>query len=1001
MASTLSNRRPARARTHSRTRVGALRRCRAAGRPPTTADPTRPLIRRILLAVALLLGAAASAAAQVVDPLAPERPWRTLETRHFDVHYPAEMAEWTLSVAARLDTIHTAVSRLVGNAPDRRITVVVVDPYNVSNGFAIPLLRTPTIGLWPTPPEPRTGIGEHRDWGELLAVHEYAHIAHLVWPSRNARERFLWSLLPAQLGPVSRRSPRWAIEGYATYIEGLLTGTGRPHGVWRPALLREWALQGRLPTYAQMSSWDAFQGGAMAYMMGSAYLEWLVEQRGEESLNQLWRRMSAVQRRSFSSAFAGVFGGPPDELYERFTVEITREALAAEQLLREAGLVEGEQFQRLQWNTGDPAVSRDGSRMAIVLRARGQPSRVVVWTTEAPGPLVTDEERERLLERDPEDVPAIPWRPRDKEAVATLRSVDGRGHDAPRFLADGRHVLVTRMEPIPDGRLRPDLFVWDSEGGGLRRVTRGAAIRHPDPAPDDRSAVAVRCEAGSCGLVRVDLASGAVTTLLPGAPDVVFHRPRYSPDGRQVAVAVQAEGRWRIGMTDDRGTPLRYIDPDDGYDRYDAAWLPAGDALLVVSHRGGVANLERIDLATGTALPVTRTTGAALAPAPNPADGSVFFLRMHTRGLDLNRLPSADPLLTAVVDLGARFPRVSPTPPETVPSPFPLAPLSPPRGYGIGTQTVRYLPAGAYGAEGGLGALALTGTDPIGRLSWVLTGAAGEPGTWRGGGLDAVWRGARPHLHGNLWWARQRPSAQRQLPAGAGLLDTEYAGGTVWTDAFRQASRGHQRARLGLSFGGLQRAEADAWQERRFAFAEVEATTRVGRTAWLQPSLSLSGSVGTTAGEEWRRGIAGLGLAAGRRSTGLSARATYGRLDGTVDPFERFAAGGDHPLVLNRVALPQRFALPALPLGTLQSDEILVLHGQFLTTGLAPFFWAASVDDGFRSWYRVVGAESTVRVGPASLAGIPAVRIRSGIGVPLDEPFRRRVQGYVSVGFEP
>jgi hypothetical protein len=64
-------------------------------------------------------------------------------------------------------------------------------------------------------------------------------------------------------------------EGYATYVEGRLTGSGRPYGVMRPAMLRQWALEGRLPTYAQLSSWGDFQGMAMAYLVGSAFLEWL------------------------------------------------------------------------------------------------------------------------------------------------------------------------------------------------------------------------------------------------------------------------------------------------------------------------------------------------------------------------------------------------------------------------------------------------------------------------------------------------------------------------------------------------------------------------------------------------------------------------------------------------------------------------------------------------------------------------------------------------------
>ena len=43
-----------------------------------------------------------------------------------------------------------------------KVTVVIDDPYNVSNGASLPILDAPTIVLWPTPPEPSDDIGQDR-----------------------------------------------------------------------------------------------------------------------------------------------------------------------------------------------------------------------------------------------------------------------------------------------------------------------------------------------------------------------------------------------------------------------------------------------------------------------------------------------------------------------------------------------------------------------------------------------------------------------------------------------------------------------------------------------------------------------------------------------------------------------------------------------------------------------------------------------------------------------
>src|SRR5687767_1378183 len=546
----------------------------------------RATITRVVLLT--LLGLPALGAAQS-SAIRPALEWETVRTRHFDVHYPASMSEWTLDLVSRLDAVRDAVSALVGFAPRARITVLVEDPVNQSNGFAIPPLTDPLIVLWPTPPDPSGMLGTYRDWPELLAVHEYAHIAHLTRPTRNPAERRLWRFIPFRVGPVARRAPRWAIEGYATFVEGRLTGSGRPHGAARAAYLRQWALEGRLPTYEQLSYGGDFAAGAMAYLAGSAFFEWLVEQRGDSSLVAVWRRVSARQPRSFAQAFAGVYGAPPDELYGRFTVEMTRRALAARDTLAGAGLDTGVLVQRRRWATGEPAVSGDGKLIAVELPGRTLPGSVVVWRSEERVDTTRERRaRERMLARDPQDVAAVPGEPRPKAPIAVLRPTRGRSFYSPRFFADSTRILVTHDDPLGDGAYRPDVYEWNYRTGALRRVTRGASVRDADPLPDGRSAVGVRCEGGVCDLVRVDLGSGAVAVLRKGTPSAPFHRPRVAPDGRSLVVATKAGSTWKLAMvaTDaaaDGAGELALVGPDDGANRYDASFLEGGRRIVYVS----------------------------------------------------------------------------------------------------------------------------------------------------------------------------------------------------------------------------------------------------------------------------------------------------------------------------------------------------------------------------------------------------------------------------------
>src|SRR6185369_5417304 len=79
------------------------------------------------------------------------------------------------------------------------------------------------------------------------------HVAHLTRPSRNRFQRLLQSVSPVPLGPIATRAPRWVMEGYATYVEGRVSGTGRPNSAWRAAILRQFALAGRWEAISRTS----------------------------------------------------------------------------------------------------------------------------------------------------------------------------------------------------------------------------------------------------------------------------------------------------------------------------------------------------------------------------------------------------------------------------------------------------------------------------------------------------------------------------------------------------------------------------------------------------------------------------------------------------------------------------------------------------------------------------------------------------------------------------
>jgi len=399
------------------------------------------------------------------------------------------------------------------------------------------------------------------------------------------------------LGPIATRAPRWVMEGYATYVEGRVSGTGRPNSAWRAAILRQFALEGRLPSYGQLSSTGGWMGGDFAYLAGSAYLEWLARREGDSSIVALWRRMTAKTDRSFAAAFTGVYGGSPAELYGRFTVDLTADAVEIARQLRRQQLTEGTLVQRLRRSTGDPAVAPDGRFVALTIRKEDAPSTVVVWKSADEPDTAATARREAQRRRDPEDVPDRSFYPPARRVVASLVANDGYPFETPRWFADNKRLLLTRNVPSRDGTIRPDLFVWNAEDGSLARITRRAALRDADPSVNGTWAAAVRCEHGWCDLVRVDLLTKDVRVLRAGSVTRNYYRPRVSQRTGEIVVSEQFGDRWRIARVSPTTGQLRYADPDDGVNRYDATFDVDGVSIVTTSERGGFINLERLSAA--------------------------------------------------------------------------------------------------------------------------------------------------------------------------------------------------------------------------------------------------------------------------------------------------------------------------------------------------------------------------------------------------------------------
>ena len=903
-----------------------------------------------MLRVIALFAVAVAAHAQ-----SPSADWRTITTAHFRVEYPRDYEAWATRAASRLESIRAAVVKEIGFDPPQTIEVIVSNPVSQANGEALPFLDTPRVIFWTQPPGPEEQIGAYSDWIDLLATHELTHTVHMLRPSRNSLSRLVELLLP--LNPITLSAPRWVLEGYATVIEGRLTGAGRPPSAMRAAILREWASTGRMPSYSLLNSDSRFLGLSMAYLAGSAYLEWLEKRTGEGSLRHLWARMTARQRRSFETAFSGVFGDTPERLYGRFVAELTASALAVN---RSTQLREGEWWQSTTRASGDPAVSPDGSQIAIVLRPREEPAQIVIWSTAPP----VEEERkfaerlEAITKRDPEDVAPVRSKPLRRKVVHSFRAPDGREIDTPRWTRNGE-ILYVHRQPDRQGFLHLDLFLWNPNLGTNRRVTRLGDVYDADPFLNGRTAVAVRSRFGLTQLVQVGLDDGDVRELTPPSLETVYSHPRVSPDGTRIAYVAHRQGTWSLFVRDVATGSERAVVSDVNV--ASPEW--SGNDIIATVLSSGFADINRIQL-NGEHQPLTRSAGASFQPAP--AGDRVFFMGLDPDGFQLRMIdanttaPPPPPYDAALVPA---LPLTIPPPPQ-----FATQPASAPRAYGIGRQEAKWLIAETFAPQQGATELGVRFGDVIGRLDTIALASIGRDHGQRGLAIASSWRGWPIDVNGHVFTGDDRFVKRNGMELrGSWSAQTSLAALQVDGGAITGKP-------LDLGFAAA-----------RFGLRQVLTTWRANE------DIRLSAESGTM---RHYRGV----IRASLRRTGLSVTARYQhdevRGDGAVD------VGGVPSSIVPLSATPARVFEPALPVATLSGRRYNGARLETTVSGFpATFFYQHHRVD--RESMSVAGIVVTFNTPAAPLLRYPGLDFLTGVARTLDEPLRNHTKWWFSMRWRP
>jgi hypothetical protein len=566
---------------------------------------------RVLLVVSLLLWSAVFAQEELYNN--PELEWFSIETEHFVVYYSPGLEDVANMAATVGEEIHGPLCKLYGYEPDTKVSFIFTDTDDIANAGSY--FQSNKIRFYATSMS-WDFRGTH-NWLRNVVTHEYTHMIQLgstrKWTRSIPAGYFqLLGYEPERRPDVlygypnrliswpipSVTVPAWFAEGTAQYQ---FSGTG--YDFWdshRDMLLRQAVLSGRLLSFEDMGYFGKSSlESEGVYNQGFSLVKYIADHAGgPQALSDISHKMSAALPVTMNDAMRSVTGVAGVEWYQAWkdSLEQTYTTLRSE---LSASLTRADTVPTQGYVNLNPRLSPDGKRIAFISNQNrdyyGQSSLYLCDVDSAKAKLIA---------------PAA--------------------HGSLAWMPDGSAIVFSRLaDDWRSGYKQYDLFAYVLSSKKVVRLTHGMRAESGDVSPDGQYLVLTinekgRREVGICPLPALSaghvepLAPANLLVRLPAQPHEQYYVPRWSPDGRRIAVAQHLiDGRsvriYEVAA-DHRSLTLRQEIPGNLMELRDPSWSDDGQHLICSWDSSGISNIYRVSVDGAEREQLTSVLGGAYYP---------------------------------------------------------------------------------------------------------------------------------------------------------------------------------------------------------------------------------------------------------------------------------------------------------------------------------------------------------------------------------------------------
>ncbi len=566
-------------------------------------------------------------------------PWYTIESEHFLIHFQEGNSRSAQVVARIAEEIYGPVTNLYRHHPDEKVSIVLKDREDYSNGAAY--FFDNKIDIWLSALD--TPLRGTHNWLRNVITHEFVHIiqiqkgmkrkrafpvSYLQWLSYEDVRRpdvlygFPNGIVTHPFASVN--IPAWFAEGTAQYQRvGLLYDTWDSH---RDMILRTRILNDSYLSLEEMGTFSSKNSleREVVYNQGFAFVIYLVNRFGEDVLRTITEALARKGTYTISEAIEWATGITGEQVFDDWIAERRSFYTNAVSGIETTGSVS---IESAGFYNFFPKESPKGDAIAYLSNRGRDHGSLSLY-------LKRGEHTEEVATLFKTRNESASYHVSDLEPV--IRHING-GYS---FSPDGSKISYSVIKKTSYGELYNDIYLYDLNSGDHIRLTNGKRIQSPSWSPDGKNLAAIQYEEGTQNLVLIDTVNGHLTRLTRYKNGETIFTPAWSPDGTFIYFSF-ADRQQRTIMRYELSSGEYELVAGDTFADYRDPFISNDGFLYFSSNPDGIFNIYRKNLSGGETEKLTSVIGGAFMPFQG-LDGKLLFSEFQADGYKIKQrlLPS-------------------------------------------------------------------------------------------------------------------------------------------------------------------------------------------------------------------------------------------------------------------------------------------------------------------------------------------------------------------------